>query len=174
MGRYNLECLSWLNVVVTHDGESRRGEGGQWQRPQILIFFLTFDLSHVKSSHFDRLIDQCYSATGWKRSEDRQKRHGGNHKKCEKIVLPDECHFSSSPPSHYSHFYLFLYANVAYFNLNQCHPPSLYRWLTRFIENIRSCRASIKGPWNVRWKTSFRQQLVCSPTKSESFNYLKN
>jgi hypothetical protein len=58
--------------------------------------------------------------------------------------------------------------------LNQCHPPSLYRWLTRFIENIRSCRASIKGPWNVHWKTSFRQQLVCSPTKSESFNYLKN
>lgn len=82
MGRYNLECLSWLNVVVTHDGESRRGEGGQWQRPQILTFFLLpLTFPTFKSSYFDRLIDQCYSATGWKRSEDRQKRHGGNHKK---------------------------------------------------------------------------------------------
>ncbi len=51
-------------------------------------------------------------------------------------------------------------------NLNQCqYPPSLHRWLTRFIENIRSCRASIKGPGNVDWKTlfltvvSFRQHL---------------
>jgi hypothetical protein len=168
MGRYNLECLSWLNVVVTHDGESRRGEGGQWQRPQILIFFLTFDLSHVKSSHFDRLIGQCYSVTGWKRSGDRQKRHGGNHKDKWSLRMNVISHLLLHP------LFPFLYANVAYFNLNQCHPPSLYRWLTRFIENIRSCRASIKGPWNVRWKTLFRQQLVCSPTKSESFNYLKN